>query len=250
VQVFRSDGVVLADFFAFRPDFFGGVQVSFENTGAVGRVRIDVGDLDPSQRNDALNAVAIAGFQTTAPFTIGVDNVPRVNNVGGIGVVPTSQTAFGTGTTALTTTGSTANLGGFSTTGFTTGGTVGFGGFGTPGFDGLGFATGGIGGFGTGITTPGASLIPDAVFVPVATSNILTVGTVGTGFGTTTPLGPTGVGVSGTVPSVGFTLFGDPGPLNPFPGLFEIPFTGTTIGPGAFSTTTFGATGAGTTTLF
>jgi hypothetical protein len=248
VQIFRSDGAVLADFFAFRPDFFGGVQVSFENTGAVGRVRIDAGDLDPSQRNDALNAAAIGGFRVTDPFAIGVNNVPIVNNVGGIGVVPTTQTAFDTGATGtalITTSGfTTSNIGGISSTGFTTGVTTGFGGFGTPGF-----ATGGLGGFGTGTTTAtsGASLIPDAVIVPVATSNVLTVGTVGTGFGTTTPLGPTGVGVSGTTPSVGFTLFGDPGPLNPFPGLFEIPFTGAAIGPGTFSTTTFGAAGTGTT---
>ena len=219
VQVFRSDGVVLADFFAFRSDFRGGVQVSFENTGIFGRLQIDAGDLDPSQRNDALNAAAIGGFQTTDPTAIVVDNVPVVNNVGGLGFATTNTGTFGTGF-------GTPALGGFSTPGF---GATGIGGFDTPGFTTGGTAS--LGGFGTpgtgGFSSPGFSG---------------STGTFGTELGTSGQFASNATGVTGTVPSIGFTLFGDPGPLNPFPAFFAIPFTGVTIGSVTF--------GTGTTTVF
>lgn len=91
VQVFRSDGVVLADFFTFRPDFRGGVQVSYASTGLVGRVQIDALALDPSQRNADLNAASRGEFRATAPAfgTIGSGIAITI----GFGV-------FGTGTFA------------------------------------------------------------------------------------------------------------------------------------------------------
>ena len=247
VQVFRSDGAVLADFFAFRADFRGGVQVSFENTGAVGRVRIDAGDLDPSQRNDALNAAAVDGFRVTDPFDIDVDNVPIVNNVGGLGLptesASTFVTGFGNGTTGGLGLGTT-DLGGFSTPGFgtpgiTTGSAAGLGGFGTPGF-----GTTGIGGFGNAGFGTSAATFGTGGLGGFSTTGFGTSGFGGTGFGTIGSFDGTGVGVSGTIPSFGFTLFGDPGPLNPFPGLFDIPFNGTPIGPDTLGTT-FGTTGIG-----
>ncbi|HET6576634.1 MAG TPA: hypothetical protein VFG68_23755 [Fimbriiglobus sp.] len=248
VQVFRSDGVVLADFFAFRPDFRGGVQVSFVSIGIVGRVQIDALALDPSQRNAALNLTSRSAL---APRT--------VTNVGGFGV---TSNPFGTANGGFTlTTGTTPGPGGTGTGAFGTGIVSGFGqtgafttgttgtfttGFGTT----TGFGAFGTGSFGTG--TFGSNTFTSTTLGSFNSGFVTPgVGTTGfgtTGFGTTpTSLGnaivfgnavPSGFGmtIGGVTPVIpggiesAFTFFGDPGPLAPFPILAAAPFSGPAIG--------------------
>jgi hypothetical protein len=190
VQVFRSDGVVLADFFAFRPDFRGGVQASFQSNTVFEQLRLDALALDPSQRSVTLNDVALG----IAPVTGGV-----VANVGGVTV----------GTTVGTTT--------FGTTGGFTTGTTGVvtPGFGTPGFGSTagGFTTGsttGIGTGGIGITIGGttAGFGTPATF---GTTAVVTRETAFTAFGDPGPLAP--------FPPLAFIPFAGP-TINTFPTFF------------------------------
>lgn len=87
VQVFRSDGVVLADFFTFQPNFRGGVQVFYTTTGIVGRVQIDALALDPSQRNSDLNVASRREFTATS-LTFGTtgSGVAITTGVGVLGI--------------------------------------------------------------------------------------------------------------------------------------------------------------------
>jgi hypothetical protein len=114
VQVFRSDGVVLADFFTYRPDFQGGVQAAYMTVGFTGRVQIDALALDPSQRNPALNSASRGEFSAIS------------TNLGNVGLRLTSG-AFGiTGNTLTFPTGTVAF-------GNTTGIETAFTSFGDPG---------------------------------------------------------------------------------------------------------------------
>jgi hypothetical protein len=82
VRVFRTDGAVLADSFAFRPTFAGGVNVAVTEQIGFGQLSVDARSDDRSQRNAGLNSFAASrvglppGVGTTAPNLIG----------GGIGI--------------------------------------------------------------------------------------------------------------------------------------------------------------------
>ncbi len=237
VQVFRSDGAVLADFFTFRPDFLGGVQVSFENTGAFGRVQFDGLALDPSQRNTALNAAALNAVATTGFATVGTvgttTNAFTTSGGGGAIVSPVTTGFTSTGFTTTgaigfgTSTGTTTGIAGFGTPGnFTTG---------TPGAFTTGIGTTGVGTTGLTTTTTGTSLITPMSGGPILSSTSSpTTTTIGAnGLPITTPTGTslvTTTNATGFAAGTGFTFFGDPGPLTPLPALFTPPFNGPVIG--------------------
>ncbi len=192
VQVFRSDGALLADFFAFRSDFQGGVQVSFGATtvlGTPGGLQIDALTDDPSQRNADLNAAALAGTnaQVAATPTAATVSVPTTFGVPGFNTTPT-----GPGATATTT-----SINPFGTT------ALGTAGFGTAPFGTLGFGTTGVGlGAGTNLGTAvtGATVTP----MGIGAANL---GTTAPAVGAPTAAFPGFVGATGvgTNPGIGVT---------------------------------------------
>jgi hypothetical protein len=250
VKVFRSDGALLADYFAFQSGFQGGVQVSIESIGGLGRLQIDALDLDPSQRNEALNIAALGPFVDPS-LPAGVTGVtPTVPGQFGAGFVGTGgfPTAFG-------------NIGAGTTGGFGTLGTgIGTGGFGTVATDPFGFLPPATT---AGFLAPNAPLgvgLPSAVTTttPGLATDLGGFGIGTTGFAMPSPGGavltaapfPTAAGITTLQPTApvfgipgtfaGFTAFGDPGPLTPFPPLLSPPFTGIPIGATVAGTTLFG----------
>ncbi|HYH63464.1 MAG TPA: hypothetical protein VD866_02085 [Urbifossiella sp.] len=109
VRVFRADGVVLRDFFAFAPDRnTGGVNLRFDVV--TGRLLYDLAADDYSQRSDRLNAPIRAaspasGFNVTGTtgFTLGATTDPTSGSIGPGGAAPT-------GTTGTTSSGNTLTL--------------------------------------------------------------------------------------------------------------------------------------------
>ena len=88
VRVFRADGIVLRDFFAFAPDTnTGGVNLRFDVV--TGRLLFDLGADDYSQRSVRLNApiraaLAQGGFNATGAtgFTTGSTTSPTSGTLG------------------------------------------------------------------------------------------------------------------------------------------------------------------------
>ncbi len=220
VQVFRSDGAVLADFFAFRSDFRGGVQVSFDRAAIVGRLSVDALALDPSQRNVALNAAAVQGLTASAPAV--TTTVPATNTAGGVVVAPGTAGTIGTGFSATRPLGTTVSVAGSTASVFF--GTVNTAPLFTP-ISSIGTLTP------TGVGTSGPVTTATTGFTAAAGTNTSPVGATGaTAVGVTTPT------------TIGFTAFGDPGPLAVFPPLAVLPFTGPPIGLPTFVFATFVAT--------
>jgi hypothetical protein len=62
VRVWRADGTVIADYFAFRQDFNGGVNVQVDSSaGGIGRLIVDGEASGASQRLAALNNMSVGG---------------------------------------------------------------------------------------------------------------------------------------------------------------------------------------------
>jgi hypothetical protein len=291
VKVLRSDGATLADYFAFRPDFLGGVQVGIQNTGTVGRVTIDAQPNDFSQRNPDLNAAAISVQQPTTTTTtttagvvpngvttgIGTTELTSGNSFAGLptglgttGVIPGLPTT-GLATNQLTGVGTTANVFNPTAQGMLGAGNTGV--ISPHGFSPLGVGTTAQGsgfttaGFtptttqGAGFTTVGA-VAPTTLGTGFSTTGVSPSTTQGAGFGTastvttnglgvgfpgfgatagqvgispntsiTSAFGGTGIGVSTGTTAGLLGIFGDPGPLNPFPTLRTPAFTGQVLVP-------------------
>jgi hypothetical protein len=206
VRVIRSDGAVLADYFAFNSTFRGGANVAVETTGgAVDRIRADALALDPSQRNTALNNTAFTAAnpatgtaQTGTGFNSGVNGFTGVNGLGGVNTGFGSNVGIGSQTTNLT--GVNTGLG---TTGFNTG--IGTG---VTGQTGIANGVGGVGGIGT--TNTGVTGVSSGVFGQSGVTSGVTgqtgitsgIGGIG-GVGTTTGVG--GIGSTTTAGGIGNT---------------------------------------------
>jgi serralysin len=223
VKVLRSDGATLADFFAFRADFLGGVQVSIQNTGTVGRVNIDAQPNDFSQRNPDLNTAALNGVPPPIPIT---NAAGVVTNGTPPGVFTPGVATTGVFTPGVTTTG--VFTPGAATTGLTTGnafaglptglGTAGV----VPGLPTTGLATNQLTGVGTGVN----------MFNPAAQG---TLGAANTGV--ISPLGFSPLGVGTTAQGTGFTTAGFTPTTTQGAGFTTAGFTPTTTQGTGFTTT-------------
>ena len=270
VKVYRADGAVLADYFAYNASYTGGVNVTVDTSTSLGHVIIDSNALDFSQRNTALNQAAFAGAnpgatgtttstgtgQTGSATTTGTGvssttgSTPTTNQTGSANLfgTSTSSTGFSTGAfNSLTGVGSglpqnplgtTAGTTAISNPGFVTTGTVGTGSTGIgPSFGSTGIGTTGI----TGIGSTGST-------------GIGSIGTTGIGTGFNTGIGTTATGSAGIGPSFGSTGIGTTGTTGigttgisgiGTTGATGIGTTGTTgVGPSFGSTGTFGSTSA------
>ncbi|QEL20646.1 hypothetical protein [Limnoglobus roseus] len=145
IQVYRSDGAELSDFFAFRPDFLGGVNVAVDSSGgSLATPRVDALAADFSERSTALNTAAGVG-QTPALPTTPVAGTGSTLGAGGA----VTGTAVGTTTVSASATPAVQLSGGIS----------GFGASAAAGPSSTGAASTGLGtGIGTASTGIGAGL--------------------------------------------------------------------------------------------
>jgi hypothetical protein len=226
VRIIRSDGAVLADYFAFDSTFRGGANVTVETTGGlVGRLRVDALALDPSQRSAALNRAAASAVAaaTGTTQTGGVNSLGAAQNTGGVvnntalggGGIGLATAGDGFAAAATGTTGIARGVGGVGGIGTTATGTTGIGS--VVGAAGLGGATG-AGGI-SGTTTGGG----------LSTGTLGLNPSVGPGTGVSAATGVTAV-TAGTGPAVqlpsvtAFGPFGDPGTAVATPPLANPPF--------------------------
>jgi hypothetical protein len=261
VRVLRSDGAVLADYFAFSPDFRGGVTLATAaGSNGLDRLVVEPGATDFSQRDDALNlAAASLSSNGTLASSIGTNTTGNTNTattVTGTGVNGTvlGNTVLNNTNTSLGSAVLAANSANVLSGGLTSGMTTGITGLSSGFFPSAG--TGTTGTFGT--STFGTSTFGTNTFG----SSVVGAGT--TGFGTnglTTGVGVAGLGSNG-FGSGGFstTGFGTPS-LGSTTGIgtptlgssagFNANNLGTTVGLNTANlgtTTGFPANGLGTTT--
>ena len=213
VQVFRADGAVLANYYAYDPNYRGGANVSVDTSTTIGHVLVDTSVADPSQQNAALNQAA--GVSTTSG--------------GGSSGTGTGSASAASQSTSLLNGSSLSSNG--ATTGTTTGGTNSLGAGGTT-------ATGTSG---TGATATGTG------------GSLGTTGTTGTGTAAAVGSTGTGTGTSGTTGTNPYGDPGAQNPFPglsspPFTGQYaSLNTTQGTTGTGSTGTSNTGTVGGGTT---
>jgi hypothetical protein len=92
VKVYRTDGAILTDYFAYRGTFAGGVNVAIPEAFGFGRPAFDARSDDPSQRGTTLNSLATGRLTIPAPVGNTVTNLIGIGSgaVAGTSVAPTT----------------------------------------------------------------------------------------------------------------------------------------------------------------